>query len=81
MLKPGGRLLFLEHVRSTEERLARRQDRIGPIYRALIDCSPNRDTLDAITSSGFALESVRDGEVPGAPAIERPMIIGVGCVA
>jgi ubiquinone/menaquinone biosynthesis C-methylase UbiE len=81
VLKPGGRLLFMEHVRSHDERLALRQDRVRPIYHALIDCNPNRDTLRAINSSGFAPESVRHGEVPGAPAIERPMIVGVACLA
>ena len=81
VLKPGGRLLFLEHVRSADERIARRQDRIRPLYRALIDCEPNRDTLGTIAASGFTVEAVRHGDVPGAPQIERPMILGVACAA
>jgi ubiquinone/menaquinone biosynthesis C-methylase UbiE len=79
VLRPGGRLLFLEHVRSSEDRLARRQDRMRPLYRALIDCEPNRETLAAIASAGFVVESVRHGEVPAVPAVERPMITGIAC--
>jgi ubiquinone/menaquinone biosynthesis C-methylase UbiE len=81
VLRPGGQLLFLEHVRSTDDHLARRQDRIRPLYRALIDCEPNRATLATIASSGFAIESVDHGEVPAMPAVERPMIVGVACRA
>jgi ubiquinone/menaquinone biosynthesis C-methylase UbiE len=76
VLRPEGRFLFLEHVRSGDQRLARKQDRIRPFYRALIDCEPNRETLAMIASSGFAVESLRQGEVPAAPAVERPMIVG-----
>jgi ubiquinone/menaquinone biosynthesis C-methylase UbiE len=81
VLRPGARLLFLEHVRSSEERLARRQDRIRPVYRALTGCEPNRATLRTIASSGFAVETVRHGEVPAVPAVERPLIAGVACRA
>jgi ubiquinone/menaquinone biosynthesis C-methylase UbiE len=31
VLRPGGRLLFIEHVRSEEQKLARLQDRMAPI--------------------------------------------------
>jgi ubiquinone/menaquinone biosynthesis C-methylase UbiE len=81
VLRPDGRLLFLEHVRSSEDRLARRQDRIRPLYRALVDCEPNRETLTAIRSAGFTVDSVRQSEVPAVPAVERPMIAGVACRA
>jgi ubiquinone/menaquinone biosynthesis C-methylase UbiE len=81
VLRPEGQLLFLEHVRSSDERLARRQDRIRPLYRALTDCEPNRATLDTIGSSGFAIRSVRHGDLPAVPAVERPMIVGVACRA
>jgi ubiquinone/menaquinone biosynthesis C-methylase UbiE len=41
VLKPEGRLLFLEHVRSTDPKIARRRDRIRPLYN-LCGCNPNR---------------------------------------
>jgi hypothetical protein len=41
-----------------------------------IGCHPNRDTLSEIRASPLDVESVRSGELPKAPAIERPMIIG-----
>jgi ubiquinone/menaquinone biosynthesis C-methylase UbiE len=75
VLKPGGRLLFLEHVRSEDEKVARSQDRIRPVCN-LFGCNPNRSTLAAIESSDFTVEDVRHGEVPKAPKFERPMIVG-----
>jgi ubiquinone/menaquinone biosynthesis C-methylase UbiE len=75
VLKPNGQLLFLEHVRSADPKIARRQDRIRPLYN-LVGCNPNRDTLAGIQSSAFAVESVKQGELPKAPKVERPMIVG-----
>jgi ubiquinone/menaquinone biosynthesis C-methylase UbiE len=77
VLKPEGRLLFLEHVRSDDPKVARWQDRIRPIYKGLAGCNPNRETLAAIEGSALTIESVRHDEVPKAPKIERPMIVGV----
>lgn len=76
VLKPSGRFLFLEHVRSGEPKLAKRQDRIRPLYN-LVGCNPNRDTLARIESSTLTVESVRHGEVPKAPKVGRPMIVGM----
>lgn len=75
VLKPGGRLLFLEHVRSDDPKVAKWQDRIRPICN-LVGCNPNRATLAAIEASALTIESVRRGEVPKAPRFERPMIVG-----
>jgi ubiquinone/menaquinone biosynthesis C-methylase UbiE len=75
VLAPGGRLLFLEHVRSADPGIAARQDKM-PFPYPLIGCHPNRDTLQEIKASPLAVESVRSGEVPKAPQIERTMIAG-----
>jgi ubiquinone/menaquinone biosynthesis C-methylase UbiE len=75
VLKPNGRMLFIEHVRSDDPKLAKRQDRIRPVYN-LVGCNPNRETLAAIEASTLSVESVRHGEVPKAPKVERPMIVG-----
>jgi ubiquinone/menaquinone biosynthesis C-methylase UbiE len=75
VLKPNGRMLFIEHVRSDDPKLAKRQDRVRPLYN-LVGCNPNRETLAAIEASTLSVESVRHGEVPKAPKVERPMIVG-----
>jgi ubiquinone/menaquinone biosynthesis C-methylase UbiE len=76
VLRPDGRLLFIEHVRSGDTRVAKRQDRIRPLYNLVGGCNPNRETLAAIDASALRVESVRHGEVPKAPKVERPMIVG-----
>jgi ubiquinone/menaquinone biosynthesis C-methylase UbiE len=75
VLKPHGRFLFIEHVRSDDPKVAKKQDRIRPIYN-IVGCNPNRSTLAAIESSPLTVETVKHGEVPKAPKVERPMIVG-----
>jgi ubiquinone/menaquinone biosynthesis C-methylase UbiE len=57
VLRPGGRLLFIEHVRATGS-MARWQDRIEPFWGRLFGgCHPNRDTVAAIEEAGFEIET------------------------
>ena len=59
VLKPGGRLLFLEHVRSDDPDVARWQDRLNGINRFIAyGCNCNRSTLDSIRAAGFAVASL-----------------------
>jgi ubiquinone/menaquinone biosynthesis C-methylase UbiE len=77
VLKPGGRYLFLEHVRSEDPDRARSQDRWEGVWRRVcFGCHPNRDTLPRIESA-FTVEEVERGEHPGpAPKIVRPYVLG-----
>jgi ubiquinone/menaquinone biosynthesis C-methylase UbiE len=77
VLKPGGQLLFLEHVRSQDPGVARWQDRLEAPWRFLGDgCHCNRDTVSAISAAGFELGDVERGELPKAPPIVRPLATG-----
>jgi ubiquinone/menaquinone biosynthesis C-methylase UbiE len=78
VLKPTGRLLFLEHVRSDDPKLARWQDRLcGLNRRAGHGCNCNRDTLAGITTAGFVVANVERDRLKKAPPIVRPLIVGI----
>ena len=48
VLRPNGRFLFIEHVRSERPRLARWQDRLLPLWKPFaMGCHCNRDTVRA----------------------------------
>ena len=70
VLRPGGRLLFIEHVRGEDaggrrSRVARLQDNVTPLWRRLFaGCHPNRDTVAAIERAGFRVESLERFEPP-----------------
>jgi ubiquinone/menaquinone biosynthesis C-methylase UbiE len=54
VVKPGGVVLFIEHVRFTGSGLGHLQDWLTPLWRHLCDgCYLNRNTLDLVKSAGF----------------------------
>jgi len=78
ILKPGGRLLFVEHVRAPEPGLARWQDRLEAPWRFFADgCHCNRDTVAAIETSPLTLERVERGDLPKSPPITKPLAWGI----
>ena len=78
VLRPGGRLIFIEHVRSPEPGLAKWQDRLHPLWvRFGHGCHCNRPTLETIEASPLQVESHRRGRIPKAPPIVRPLLTGV----
>lgn len=77
VLRPGGQLLFMEHVRSDDAAAARRQDRMLRINHFVgYGCHCNRRTLDAITAGGFTVADVTHTQLPKATSWLRPLIVG-----
>lgn len=78
VLRPGGRLLLLEHVRSESPDRAAWQDRLETPWRLFGNgCRCNRDTASAVRSAGFEFTSLDHGAFPHSPPIIRPLIQGV----
>jgi ubiquinone/menaquinone biosynthesis C-methylase UbiE len=76
VLRPGGQLLFIEHVRSGDARLARRQDRMNPLNRLLVCCDCNRPTLTSIEGAGFTVAHVEHLTWRKVPSFASPLIVG-----
>jgi SAM-dependent methyltransferase len=77
VLKPGGRLLFIEHVRAEDHSLAGWQDRLEGPWRFLADgCHCNRDTLSTLSASRLEVGDVQRDQLPKTPPIIRPLIRG-----
>ena len=78
VLVEGGRLLYLEHVRSQSPRVARWQDRLErPWGFFAAGCHPNRATDQLLSDTGFWIDSLERDRLPKAPRIVRPLIKGV----
>lgn len=76
VLRPGGRLLFIEHVRADDPALARFQDRMNWLNRLVVGCDCNRQTLRAIEAERFEVSRVEHTDTPKAPKFVRPLIVG-----
>jgi ubiquinone/menaquinone biosynthesis C-methylase UbiE len=76
VLRPGGRLLFMEHVRADDPGLARFQDRINWLNHLLVGCDCNRRTLTAIEAEQFEVSRLEHTTMPKAPKFARPLIVG-----
>jgi ubiquinone/menaquinone biosynthesis C-methylase UbiE len=78
VLRSGGELRFYEHVRATDPRLARWQDRLQRPWGWLVGgCHPNRDTAAAITAAGLRLVQLDRFDLPAMPPLARPHVLGV----
>jgi len=78
--RPGGRLLFIEHLRSGDPGTARLQDRLNWLNRLVVCCDCNRPTLDSIRTAGFTVTQVEHTALPKAPPFVRPVILGSATV-
>jgi SAM-dependent methyltransferase len=79
VLKPGGTLLALEHVRAQDPGLAAWQDRLTPVWKLLASgCHPNRDTRWSIEAAGFVVDWVEEGpDREMRPALIRPQLLAL----
>ena len=66
VLKPGGRLLFVEHGLSQESRVARWQHRLTPCWKRIGGgCHLDRKMDDLIRSGGFEIDGIETGYLRG----------------
>jgi ubiquinone/menaquinone biosynthesis C-methylase UbiE len=78
VLRPGGMLRFYAHVRATDPRLARWQDRLERPWGWLVGgCHPNRDTVAAIAAAGLRLVQLDRFDLKAMPPLARPHVLGV----
>jgi ubiquinone/menaquinone biosynthesis C-methylase UbiE len=78
VLKPDGRLIFLEHVRSPDAKLARWQDRLErPWGWVAGGCHPNRRTVEAIEAAGFQPVELERRDLPDIPRLVKPNVMGL----
>jgi ubiquinone/menaquinone biosynthesis C-methylase UbiE len=71
VLRPGGRLLLMEHIRADEEVLATWQDRVQPVWSWVNGgCRPNRSTLRILEDAGFRLNELETYGFPVLPHVQ-----------
>jgi ubiquinone/menaquinone biosynthesis C-methylase UbiE len=76
VLRPGGQLLFLEHVRASSRLLAAFQDLMFRPWRAFAGgCCCNRPTVELLRDNGFNVAAER-AVWRGMPAVVHPIVIG-----
>ncbi len=59
VLRPGGKLVFIEHIRSDEPWRSRLQDFVTPVWRRITaNCHVNRATLALFLNAGFEIHEL-----------------------
>lgn len=86
VLKPGGRLLFVEHGRSPDATVRRWQDRLTPVWKHIGGgCHLNRPISLLIEDAGFRIDRMEMGYMKGPKPMTfmyegsaRPTSCGLG---
>jgi ubiquinone/menaquinone biosynthesis C-methylase UbiE len=78
VLRPEGLFLFLEHGRSANPRIAKRQDFLNPLQKIIgCGCNMNRPIADLIRESGFRIVQLDCYLMPETPRIFAEMYRGI----
>ena len=79
VLRPGGCLVFLEHVAAADGTSRRRwQNIINPVWKTFMgNCHLNRDTEQALVTEGFDIIQIERESMRKAPPVVRPTIRGI----
>jgi SAM-dependent methyltransferase len=72
VLRPGGRLLLIEHMRSEDPAVARLQDRMNWLNRLVVCCDCNRPTLASVRQAGFTVDHLEHTALPKVPKFVAP---------
>ena len=78
LLKPDGRYVFLEHGRSDDPRVAKRQDFFNPVQKIVAcGCNMNRPIDQLVQDAGFEILTLERFLMPDAPRVLSEMYRGV----
>jgi ubiquinone/menaquinone biosynthesis C-methylase UbiE len=81
LLKPAGKLIFIEHGESPEANIATWQRRINPTWNKLAGgCHLNRRSDTAMLANGFKFAEMTKGYIPG-PKIATYSYRGIATIA
>lgn len=82
VLKPGGRLVFVEHGRSADAGVRRWQDRLNPAWRCIAGgCNINRDISALIRDAGFDITEQDTGYLIKGPKVLTYSFKGIATLA
>lgn len=78
VLKPDGRLLYLEHGLADDENIRRWQQRLTPLWSPFTGgCHLNRDTTALLEAAGFGIIAERRARLQRMPAVVGSCKVGV----
>ena len=78
VLRPDGQFIFLEHGRSDDLAVARRQDRFNPLQKLIgVGCNLNRQIDRLIREAGFEIAELDRFLLPQAPRLLAEMYRGI----
>lgn len=78
VLKPGGRLHFLEHGLAPDERVRHWQHRLEPIQKRLFGgCHLTRPVVEQLTAAGFAIDQLDIFYEEGSPKVTGADSLGI----
>lgn len=75
VLRPDGRLLFMEHGHAPDANVAKWQKRLAPVFKSLAGCDPTRKMDDLILDAGFRINEL-DADYSDGPRILAYHYIG-----